>query len=291
MSEWIDFAVYVTLIMLVFVFLPRHGRQFTVPMIADRNPEWLASHRDVVARLERSRWFLHACYVWAAGSIAVLLGVTLDLFASPFGAVAPKWEVLKDLNSTFLIVGFLGWGACSLLWFRWLGTHVPLAETRRATLKPRVASDYLARSQRIAVEALTVLHLAAWLVVGALGLAGGAKFWWSFALIVGMTVLFALIAHLVPRRRPGYVDHVFGDAYRQVEVRAAYFMRLWPLAAGAIGMTELITGVDLARVGQLLIVSFVCVLGLMLLRVRPIVPASGATPGYGAFTSERRSAA
>ncbi len=287
MSEWIDCALYVTLIVLIFVCLPRHGRRFTLPMIADRNPEWLANHRDVVARLEHSRWFLHACYVWAGGSIAVLLGVTLGLIAPPFEAVAPKWEVLKDLNSILLIVGLLGWGACSLLWFRWLGTHVPVAETRRATLKPRVGSDYLAPSWRVAVEALTVLHLAAWLLIGALGLAGGAKFWWSFAFIVGMTVLFAVIAHLVPRRRPSYLDHLFGVAYRQVEIRAAYFMRLWPLAAGAIGMTELITGVDLARAGQLLIVSFVCVLALMLLRLRPAAPASG----YAGLAVARRSAA
>src|SRR6185436_19319475 len=186
MSTWIDFAIYVTLIVLLFVLLPRHGRQFTLPMIADRNSEWPARNRDVVARLERSRWFLNACYVWAAVSIVVLLGVQLDLIAPPFGSNAPKWEILKDVNSTFFILGLLCWGACSLLWFRWLGTHVPPAETRRATLTPRLVSDYVAFPWRIAVEALTVLHLGAWVVIGALGLAGGAKFWAGFALIVGM---------------------------------------------------------------------------------------------------------
>ena len=39
MSTWIDFAVYATLIALIFVFLPRNGGQCTVPTIADRNPE------------------------------------------------------------------------------------------------------------------------------------------------------------------------------------------------------------------------------------------------------------
>ena len=180
MSEWIDLAIYVTFIVLIFVLLPRHGRQFTLPMVADRNPEWLARNRDVVARLERSRWFLNACYVWAAVCVTVLLGVMLDLIV-PFGTRAPKWENLKDLNGILVIVGALGWGACSLLWLRWLGTHVPLAETRRASLKPRVASDYLALPWRVAVEALTVLHLGTWVVLGAMGLGSGARYWSGFA--------------------------------------------------------------------------------------------------------------
>lgn len=284
MSEWIDFAIYVTVILLIFVFLPRHGRQFTLPMIADRNAEWLANHPDVVARLERSRWFLNACYVWAAASIAGLLGAALGLIAPPFGAVAPKWEVLKDLNSILVLVGMLGSGACTLLWLRWLGMHVPLAETRRATLKPRVASDYLALPWRIAVEALTALHLAAWVVIGALGLADGAKVWWRLAFLAGMTLLFAVFAYLVPRRRPGYLDRVFGESYRRSEIRIAYFMRVWPVVAGTIGMTELMTGADLSRGAQLLVVSFVCVLALMVLRLRP---ASGATLGSDVFARPR----
>jgi hypothetical protein len=284
MSEWIDFAIYVTLIVLVFVLLPRHGRQFTVPMIEDRNPEWLAGHRDVVAHLERSRWFLHACYAWAAVTIAVLVGVMLDLIVPPFGAGSPKWEVLKDLNGTFLVLGLLGWGACSLLWFRWLGAHVSPAATRRATLKPRRVSDYLTRRWRIAIEALTVLHLGAWILIGALGVGGGAKFWGSFAFFVAMSVLFAVFANLVPGRRPGYLDRLFGEAYRRMEIRGAYFMRVWPVITGAIVMLELLTGAELDRAAQLLVVAFVCVLALMVLRLRP---ASGATPGSDAFEPRR----
>ena len=285
MSEWIDFAVYVTLIAFVFVLMPRHGRQFTVLTIADRNPEWLGRNRDVVARLERSRWFLHACYVWAAVCIGVLLGVMLDLIV-PFGTRAPKWENLKDLNGILVIVGALGCGVCTLLWFRWLGTHVPPAETRRATLKPRVIGDYLGLPWRIAVNALSVLHLGAWLVIGALGLAGGAKFWGSVAFFVGMTLLFAIFAYLASRRRPGYVDRAFGEAYRRVEVRLAYFMRLWPVITGAIAMTEQMTGADLNRAAHLLVASFVCVLALMILRLRPVAPGSGTAPSYGAFAPE-----
>ena len=274
MSTWIDFAVYATLIVLIFVLLPRNGRQFTVPTIADRNPQWLAAHRDVVERLESSRWFLHVCYVWAAVSIAVLLGAALDLIAPPFGAVAPKWEVLKDLNGAFVLIGLLGWGACTLLWFCWLGAHVPLAETRRASLKPRVASDYLALPWRVAVETLTVLHLGAWVVIGAMGLGGGARYWAGFVFIAAMTILFAVIAAAVPRRRPGFADRVFGDGLRRAELEAACLLRLMPLIPGGMLISEQVYGLDPDRVGHLLLVSAIIAMFLLLLRLRPVSPSS-----------------
>jgi len=272
MTEWIDFAVYVTLITLIFVFLPRNGGHCTVPTIADRNPEWFATHRDVVERLESSRWFLHACYAWAAVSIAVLLGATLDLIPPPFGAVAPKWEVLKDLNGSLVLVGLLGWGAGALLWLRWVRAHVPLAETRRASLKPRVASDYLALPWRVAVETLTALHLGAWLVFGALGLGGGARYWFGFVFIAAMTILFAVIAAAVPRRRPGFADRVFGDGLRRAELEAACLLRLMPLIPGGMLISELVYGLDPDRVGHLLLVSLIIAMFLLLLRLRPVSP-------------------
>jgi hypothetical protein len=269
MSEWIDFAVYVTLIVLIFVLLPRNSRRFTLPAIADRNPEWIVSHRDVAARLERSRWFLDACYLWAAASIAVLAGVALDLIP-PFGAAAPKWEVLKDLTSTFVIVGALGWAVGTVLWLRWLGRYVPLAETRRATLKPRVVGDYLSWPWRLAVEVLTMVHLGAWVVTGALGLAGGVRYWSGFALIVSMTVLFAVWAALAPRRRPGLADRLFGEEYRRIELRIAYMLRLTPLIPGGVLIAEQALGLDADRVGHLLIVLVVNVMALICLRLRPV---------------------
>ena len=76
---------------------------------------------------------------------------------------------------------------------------------------------------------------------------------------------------------------MFGDAYRRAEIRVAYAVRLLPVVLGSIVMAELLTGADLARPAQLLVVSFVCVLALMVLRLRPVAPVSGATPGYGTF--------
>jgi hypothetical protein len=212
-------------------------------------------------------------------SIAVLLGVALDVIAPPFGAVVPKWEVLKDLSSTLVIVGLIAWGACVLFWLRWLGRHVPLAETRRATLKPRVASDYLALPWRVAVEAVTVLHLGAWVVIGAMGLGGGARYWSGFVFIVAMTILFAVIAAAAPRRRPGFADRVFGDGLRRAELEAACLLRLTPLIAGGMLISEQVYGLDPDRVGHLLLVSVIIAMFLLLLRLRPVSPSS---PPFGA---------
>ena len=273
MSEWIDFGIYVVQLLLLCVFLPRQGSRFTLPAIADRNPEWIANHRDVAARIERSRWFLRFCYVWGAVAIAVLLAAALDL-VRPSGASAPKWELMKDLHGTFVIALVLVWSVCALLWLRWLATHVPPAEVRRATLKPRVVSDYLSWQWRIAVEALTVLHLGAWVVIGALGLAGGARYWSGFALIVVMSALFAFIARSTPRRRPGYADRLFGDEYRRVELRAAYVFRLVPLIPGGMLISEQAFGLDPDRVGHLLLVSVISAIAFVFLRLRPVSPPS-----------------
>jgi hypothetical protein len=289
MSEWVDFVVYAAVIMLLFIFLPRHGAQLALPMIGERNPQWLATHCDIAARVARSRWFVHGCYGWAAVSITTLLAVTLDLIGAPFSDETPKWEVLKDVHSGLLLIGMVGWAAGTLYWCRWLATHVPPDEIRRATLKPRTADDYLARPWRIAVEGLTVLNLGAWIALRFLGLLDGDKFWGYLAMLAGMSALFAAFSYAVPRRRPGYADRLFGDTYRRVEMRAVYTMRLWPLAISAIGVAELITAIDFARTANLLISCLLGGLVLMFLGLRPVAPRNDAIRSDWAFFSEGRS--
>jgi hypothetical protein len=71
-------------------------------------------------------------------------------------------------------------------------------------------------------------------------------------------VLFAVIAHFMPRRRPGYADRLFGESYRRVELRVVYVMRLAPLALGALVFAKALAGLDIARAAHLLLVLFVC---------------------------------
>ena len=291
MSEWIDFAVYVTLIVLLWVLMPRQSVQFTVPAILDRDPEWPAKHPDVMIAVQRSRWFVSTFYAFAAVSIAVLLALQLGVEVPPFSAAeAPSWRVLQGAHGALLVIGLAAYFACFFVWLRWLGVNVPLAARRHASLTPRVASDHVPLPWRVATEILTVVHIAVWLVAPALGFGGGADYWGRFAFTAAVTVLFAALSYLLPQRRRGYADRLFGDAYRRVELRVLYIMRLTPLTLGAIHLGDAVLGLDLARAGHLALILILCGLLLAFLRLRPIEPGTGAPRAYTPFAPERRSA-
>ncbi len=289
MSEWIDFALDAFQIVLLWVLFPRQSVKFTVPAIMDRDPAWPAAHPEAVQAIARSRWFVKTFYTWAALSIGVLLAVRLGIW--PSAANSPSWEVLKDVHGALLIVGILGYSVCFLYWTRWLTANVPLAEQRRATLKPRAVSDYVPSAWRIATEVLTAVHLAAWLIVPALGFSVDADYWATFAFVVALTVLFAITAHWTPRRRPNYGDRLFGESYRRVELRVVYAMRLAPLVLAGVVLGETVTGLDLARAGHLLGVLCVSGFALAFLRLRPLELGGGARGPQVSLASERRSAA
>jgi hypothetical protein len=281
MNEWIDFAIYIVQGWLLWVLMPRQGRQFGAAMIADRDPDWLGAHPEMDAYLKNSTGFLKVWYAWAAISIAVLLAVRLGW--RPFGGTGPDWDVLKDWHGLFLIIGLVGWFASAGLWFRWLKRNVPLADRRSATLHPRTTREFLSLPWRVTVEGLTALHLAAWVVVG-LTIDnldpghGEIGYWGKFALIVAMTVLFAVFAWFVPGRRPGYPDRIFGAAYRRVEIRVAYAMRLAPLVAGIAALAEVFTGDDFGRAAHLALVLLVTGFAAAFVFMRPAAPAEGAPP-------------
>jgi hypothetical protein len=276
MTEWIDFSIYALQALVFWVFLPRHGRQFGAPMIADRNPDWLAANPGIVAYFRDNTNFLKLWYAWATVSIGVLLAVRLGW--RPFGPTAtPSWDILKDTHTLFMMLGVVGWFASAAIWFRWLSRHVPLADTRSATLRPRTAESYISWSWRVVVETLTVLHLAAWFVVAALQDELPANYWRKFVFVVAMTVLFAVLARLVPRRRPGYPERIFGGAYRRMELRAAYVLRLAPIIGGATVLGETLTGGDFARAANLLLVLLVTGLLGVFLFLRPLASGAGGT--------------
>ena len=292
MSEWIDFAIYALQFVLIFVLLAPGSVHFTWPAIVDRDPAWPAAHPGVMQALARSRWFVNTCYAWAAFSIALLLALRLGAHVPVFSAAreAPEWEVLRAWHGALMVTGMLGYFACFLIWLRWLRVNVPLAAQRMASLTPRSAGDYVPRAWRIATEVATVGHLAAWLVAPALGFGGGADYWGKFAVIAAASLLLALISWVRPQRRPHYADRLFGDAYRRVELRVLYILRLAPLTRGAVGIGGAVLGLDLARVMHLLVVLIICGAAFAFVSLRP-TKSGGAAPGYTPFTPERGSAA
>jgi hypothetical protein len=293
MSAWIDFAIYAVQIVLIFVLLAPGSARFTVPAIVDRDPAWPAAHADVMQSLARSRWFVTLCYAWALFSIGVLVAVRVGVEVPVFSAAraAPAWEVLRAWHAALTVVGGLGYFACFLIWLRWLHANVPLAAQRSASLTPRAVHDYVPRSWRIATEVLTVGHMAAWLVAPALGFGGGADYWGRFAFVAAVTALLAVMCHLVPQRRQGYADRLFGDAYRRVEMRVLYILRLAPLTTGVVGLGDAILGLDLARAAHLLLALIICGAALAFVSLRPLEPAAGARNGGAPFAPVRGSAA
>ncbi len=279
MSEWIDFAIYAVQSVLFWVLLPRQGWHFGGPMILDRNPGWLAANPAMSRYLKNSTRFLRIWYAWAAISIAVLLAVRLGW--RPFGTTAPAWEALRGWNGLLTTVGAVGWFASVGLWFLWLKRNVPLADRRSATLLPRTTAAYVSLSWRVTIETLAVLHLAVWVVVGIVQPGLIPNHWEKFAGLAAMTVFFAVLAWLMPRRRPGYADRLFGEAYRRVEMRAMYLIRLTPIAAGVIAFSEALTGEDFARAGHLVLMVLVNVLISTFLFLRPVASTSASPRGPG----------
>jgi hypothetical protein len=97
--------------------------------------------------------------------------------------------------------------------------------------------------------------------------------------MVAMSALLAVVAAVVPRRRPNFTDRLFGDGARRVELKLAYVLRLTPLIAGGMMISEQVYGLDPDRVGHLLLVSVVSTIMLVLVRLRPAAPP---TAGFGA---------
>ena len=291
MNEWIDFAVYASQVVLVWALLPRHSAQYAVPAIVDRDPAWPAAHADAIRAIERSRWLVSTFYAWTAIGIGLLILAWLELVPAALMSVdVPGWEMLRRAHGVVMIVGLLGYGACLFVWQRWLTVNVPLSAQRRATLTPRSAGDYLPASWRVVTEFATVGHIAVWLILPALGVGGGSQYWGRFAFVAVMTAGLSAYAYLAPHRRAGYLDRLFGDAYRRAELRVVCLMRLALLTTGAVGMGAAFD-VDLAREAHLALQVMISGMALAFLRLRPAGPSDASRSRSAGFAGEPESAA
>jgi hypothetical protein len=230
----------------------------------------------MVKYLYGSKVFLRVWYAWAAISIGMLLAVLLGW--RPFRGTDPTWEALKDWHSALMLLGVVGWFGSFGLWFLWLKRNVPLATRRSATLQPRTTAAYLSLPWRVTVETLVVLHLVVWVVVGFTQPDLIPEHWQKTASLTVVTVFLAVLAWLMPRRRPSYADRIFGENYRRLEMRGLYLIRLSPIAGGVIAFGEALTSVDFTRIGHLVLVLFVNALIVTFLFLRPAKPADNSKP-------------
>ena len=240
MSEWVDIAVYAALIVAVWGLLPAWSSRLAIPVIEDRNPEWLADHPALERHLRESRWFRWSCLIW--GAVSLLTIVAFQAGAWPrqlaFLRTAPRWEAIKDLNSLLFIAGLIYAAVCALLFVRWLGAHVPLSSRRRATLERRSLHHYVPVPVQGVVGAAVVLHLASWVVVGVSGGYATSAFWGGLAFQFAIAGVYLLVVVVSVRRRPAAMDRIFGPRYRQAEVRAAFGAQLLPFPNGIARLYE-----------------------------------------------------
>jgi hypothetical protein len=209
MTEWIDFSVYAVMAAAYWFVSASWARTMVMQMVADRNEDWLSVNGERAATLLRGRWmvgstwFRRSCYAWGAISLVALLARQLDVWPGSGSRTAGSqpWEALKDVHATLLIIGLLCYFAIIVVATRLIQKDVPLAERRRASLTPRTMHDFVPRWFTIGAYLLVGLHLAAWIIVGILGLSSSPDFWIRCAAPALFSVILLLVAHATVDRR------------------------------------------------------------------------------------------
>jgi multisubunit Na+/H+ antiporter MnhB subunit len=220
MSEWIDCFLYVIQAALLWIGVPRQGRQLARPMLTDRNPEWAAAHPDEIARVERS-WWLMILPAWGLGSVLLLLAVQLGLlppYITPGTQETPAWEVLHATSNMLLLFGMVLFGVGAWRTLRWIKRNVPLTERRHATLAPRSSDNFVPRWLKYLIYGLMVITIVSRPLVDALYPARLDNVWGATILALIMGVLAFLAGRHGVERPPNHLDRMFGPAYRKLEV-------------------------------------------------------------------------
>ena len=282
MSEWFDLLIYASLVIAFWFVLPTWSARFTLATVADRNPQWLGNHPDVVRRVSGSSPMLWLSYAWGLVSLATLVAFQAGLWPrewSPEALDMARWDTLKELNTLLFLPGLIVFVVAGVLFRRWLTSTVPLVEHRQATLERRTLDDFVPRWAQVAVYAVIALNLAAWVAVAALGWNTTPEFWSRFVLVLVMTPIFLFFPRLSVRRPPQALDRIFGPTFRRTEVRYGYAMNLVLPVVGTFRLyEELSAKVDASRAMHLGLVLCVTA-GILRLAQFARRPAGPGTSG------------
>jgi hypothetical protein len=289
MSEWIDFLVYATQALMLYIALPRWGRRFTRPMLTDRNPQWTAANPEIVAQLENGGWWMKAITTWGIITVLVLLAFRLDLqpqVLTPASLDTPSWEVLMSTSNLLLAVGLVIFFYGLVSSYRWVKRLVPLAERRQATLVPRSLDDFVPRWLQLLALVLVVTNILSRPLVEAFYPGHLKSVWGAFAIQIFMSVLAFLCIVGGVARAPNQFDRALGTAYRRLEVHIGFFI-LVGLAISGIAYAWLeFSGIDTRRYGA--VFTSLCVsaafAGFILL---PVASRESLGPGTNADDAVR----
>jgi hypothetical protein len=290
MTDWIDFAVYATFLFALYFAQPTAQQRLIVPLLADRNAEWVAAHPDVVRRIAASRWRLWLSYGLGGISLGLLASYQLGLWHVPpnrDGFVPPKWAMLWDLAMAGLVTSMVIGGAVGLLAHFAIKRLVPVAPRRQATLERRSLDTSVPRWLQHVTFALVAINLMAWTVAGILGMHSSPIFWSRVAIIFGLSGFFFLATRAMVARRANVLDRIFGPAHRTWEVRITFSTQLLPPMIGALRLYEEVAAtqlLDLSRAAQLALAVFLTFWLLSLSRLpvdqdgTPLPQQTGRTP-------------
>jgi hypothetical protein len=284
MSEWIDFSVYATLCVALWFIFPAWAMRFTPLYLADRNPEWVRTHREQVRRLSASRGFRAACGAWGFLCLGVLLVFQLDMntgFSARLMDSTARWEALKDLNSLLLIPGGLGLFAVAAVRAAHVRKVVPPANVRRAGLEPRTLAGVVPRPVQIATYGVIGLVLLGWAMVAALNAFSTPKFWGRAALLVVISLAFAFFLRVSVKRPPHVMDRIFGPVFRADEVRFTFGLQLLPPLTGAVRLYEEVANVVLVDVNRAMHLGVALVIVVWVLRLTRY-----SSPGSSSYGDE-----
>jgi hypothetical protein len=285
MSEWIDFFIFATSNVVLWIVLPLAYRELAVPVMMDRNPEWVAANPEAVRRIASSYWFNNSCIAWGVLTVATLLLIQLGVHIPGVKGSLALWQRLSHVNSLLFAVGFVGFAAVMTVVQVRLHRWIPRGVRRSASLQPRTTADLVPLPWRIATEVLTIGLFATWIIVGMLGIATSPKFWGGFIFLFANSLLFAVMGHASVWRRPNYMDRIYGAVYRRREVRVLYGVRLAFVAFGAIALTGNIVGpaampADPVRLSLLLFQIIFVAFVLAFVLIKPVGnPAAPTSPG------------
>ena len=263
MTDWIDFAVYAAFLIALYFVQPGMQRRIFVPMLADRNAEWVAAHPDLVRGMAARRWPFWLSYALGTASLAVLASAQLGLWQPPMmshGGALPKWMWLWSLAMDAMLVAILVGAPIGIASHFQLKRLIPVAARRQATLERRSLDTSVPRWIQLATYALVLANLAAWLVAGVLGTHSSPIFWVRVALMFFLSGFFFMVTRAMVARRTNAMDRIFGPSYRPWEVRMTFSTQILPPIVGAVRLYEEVTGTqlfDISRAMQLSLAALI----------------------------------
>jgi hypothetical protein len=272
MTEWIDFAVNAALVTAIWFVVPAATSRVVIATLTDRNPAWLAAHPEAVIRLERSgRVFAHCCRIWGTLSLALLTALQAGLWPRPILPLSldtEQWKALRDVNAVLIVAGFVWVSLWMSAFFLWLRRHVSLPEERRAALEPRSMDDLASRKIRLAVQALAVLSVSAWIAAGVV-LRPPLDFWSRLTMLAAALLFAHFVTRYTVSARPTTLDHLAGESYRRFGVRFGLAVQAYLLVWGALHLADAIgapLGFDVDRATHLWQAAFLAVVLIALTR-------------------------